>query len=584
MGFSLNSQSWDLAGLKALKARTQLETEIQKQINGLNESTNAGYTSSGGKVFDRANKDVTASIMEGKGWTKDVANLLKTYDSLTGDIKTANANMADAVAAEGKAKATLANANASGAGPKSWVPPKKDPAGANAGPSGRLNKDDNALAKLQAQLLASEKEYAVISMTGDAQFKLNEGQTKSLEIQQKIEELQSKSLVGLKEKGIKGHQEQLASLQEQLVVSNKLGEQLQANELLKVNNKLDEEIRLTKLIPDLRETENRYIQYRNELLGKGVVMDEAAAAALRQRIADQNELNKVSGYRDQFIKNGSNEQGLNTDRQLKGLQDAQGSAGWTQGDTASASDSMLKAMGFDTANTQTAIDAQIAQVQQMYATLDKMKAAQTINQQTYDQLTTQAQLKEFDIRTAGTKQFFGYMTQLSTSKNKELAAIGKAAAITQAIIDTYKMATSAYSSMSGIPYVGPALGAAAAAAAVAAGMANVDKIRSTNANFATGGSFVVGGSGGVDSQQVSMRASPGEKVTVSTPTQVRKGDELNKKNQQNSSGTSNNDSIKIINMVDPNMLQDFLSTPAGERVLVNTIQRNSGAIRSVMNG
>lgn len=57
---------------------------------------------------------------------------------------------------------------------------------------------------------------------------------------------------------------------------------------------------------------------------------------------------------------------------------------------------------------------------------------------------------------------------------------GKAAAVAAAIIDTYKAANGAYASLSSIPYVGPALGAAAAAAAVASGIANVKKILSTN--------------------------------------------------------------------------------------------------------
>lgn len=77
--------------------------------------------------------------------------------------------------------------------------------------------------------------------------------------------------------------------------------------------------------------------------------------------------------------------------------------------------------------------------------------------------------------------FFGNLAKLQNSENKKMAAIGKAAAIAQATIDTYKAATGAYAAMSSIPYVGPALGIAAAAAAVVAGMANVNAIRSQKA-------------------------------------------------------------------------------------------------------
>lgn len=42
-------------------------------------------------------------------------------------------------------------------------------------------------------------------------------------------------------------------------------------------------------------------------------------------------------------------------------------------------------------------------------------------------------------------------------------------------------------------------------------------------DFAKGGSFIVGGSGGTDSQFVPIRATPGERVTVETPAQQRRG-------------------------------------------------------------
>lgn len=73
---------------------------------------------------------------------------------------------------------------------------------------------------------------------------------------------------------------------------------------------------------------------------------------------------------------------------------------------------------------------------------------------------------------------------------------GKAMAITQATIDTYKGATAAYSAMAGIPYVGPALGAIAAAAAIASGIANVKAIASTGEGGGGGGISAGGGGGG----------------------------------------------------------------------------------------
>lgn len=73
----------------------------------------------------------------------------------------------------------------------------------------------------------------------------------------------------------------------------------------------------------------------------------------------------------------------------------------------------------------------------------------------------------------------------------EQNAIYKASAIATATMDTYKAATGAYASLSSIPVVGPALGAAAAGAAIGFGLAQVRAITSTP-NRAQGGSVSAG--------------------------------------------------------------------------------------------
>jgi phage-related minor tail protein len=100
---------------------------------------------------------------------------------------------------------------------------------------------------------------------------------------------------------------------------------------------------------------------------------------------------------------------------------------------------------------------------------------------------------------AASSNFFGGLAQLQHSSNNKMAAIGKAAAVAQAVINTYQSATAAYAAMASIPYVGPALGAAAAAAAIAAGLANVAQIRSQPDAYAGGGLLRGPGTGTSDS-------------------------------------------------------------------------------------
>ena len=66
----------------------------------------------------------------------------------------------------------------------------------------------------------------------------------------------------------------------------------------------------------------------------------------------------------------------------------------------------------------------------------------------------------------------------SEAQQKRAFKIQKAAGIANATIETYKGATSAFASLSGIPIVGPALGLAAAGAAITAGLLNVKNIAS----------------------------------------------------------------------------------------------------------
>ena len=100
-----------------------------------------------------------------------------------------------------------------------------------------------------------------------------------------------------------------------------------------------------------------------------------------------------------------------------------------------------------------------------------------------------AKLQAFQLVLGQMKGLFGEHTALS-----------KAAAVAETTINTYMAAQKAYSSMVGIPIVGPALGAAAAAAAVVSGMMNVQKIVDTETDKYESGGLIVGkshASGGV---------------------------------------------------------------------------------------
>ena len=87
------------------------------------------------------------------------------------------------------------------------------------------------------------------------------------------------------------------------------------------------------------------------------------------------------------------------------------------------------------------------------------------------------------------------LSNLSNILGKE-SAVGKAAAIASATIDTYQSATASYNSLAGIPIIGPALGFAAAGAAIASGVKTVKQISSTKIPKGGGGGSAPSISGG----------------------------------------------------------------------------------------
>lgn len=129
----------------------------------------------------------------------------------------------------------------------------------------------------------------------------------------------------------------------------------------------------------------------------------------------------------------------------------------------------------DDANEQARLEAQLAQ-------LNLIEGKHAEARKVIDKAVTDAKLDGFATVFASARQAFGEQT-----------AIGKASAIAETTINTYKSATSAYSSLAGIPIVGPALGAVAAGLAIVNGIQNVRKILSTNTNFWSGGYTGAGG-------------------------------------------------------------------------------------------
>lgn len=343
----------------------------------------------------------------------------------------------------------------------------------------------------------------------------------------------------------------------------------------KVNREMDEQIMLMGMSARARQVESEFMKIEKDLRSQGIILTEAETAALRTKIETMQRLNEVTSAQDSLLQN-SVEVRRNFATQVEAINNLlkDPTSGFTGADATNALSGLMGSDMF--AGTQEMINAQLAGLQNMYLQIDQLRQADLISEQTAAQMRAKVNIQAQQIQLQNAQSFFGNLATLSRSENKKLAAIGKAAAITQATIDGVLAVQKALASAPP-----PANFALAAAAGVAAA-ANVASIVSQNVGFMTGGSFTVpGGTGGADSQMVAFRASPGEQVTVATPTQVRKGS--NAVGDGEGGGQSAPSlNARIINVVDPAMMGDYLSTSEGEQVVLNVMRRNSDTARQIL--
>lgn len=331
-------------------------------------------------------------------------------------------------------------------------------------------------------------------------------------------------------------------------------------------NQIRDEMDLLKLSASERDAQRTSMQAVNQLRKQGVEVSISEQAAIKEAITTLKRETEAIQAQDEMRKNSIARQ---EEEFRKKLQYARTLRELSAGDRDRMGLDALGQMGIDTSSLAQTQRVQLENIELYYARIKELEASRMIDEQTAAQARVQLSMQEFRARNAAFNAFLSDASTLQQSHSKGLARIGRAAAISQAIMNTYEGATKALAM--GGPYLGPLW----AATVVAAGMTHVAQIRSQQtAGFFTGGSFTVGGAGGPDSQMVAFRATPGERVNVATPTQVRKGQQ----NQTQNDSVQNNTAVKIVNVLDKSVVGDYLKTDEGEKLIVNIIQRNKSAV------
>ena len=261
---------------------------------------------------------------------------------------------------------------------------------------------------------------------------------------------------------------------------------IQQEEMLQSENLVEDEQKLAQLKADLIGAETASIKMRRRVVTEVNALEreiqaEANARAKEkqdaldkeadklQKLIDkeklrlENQLKLASGLLDEY----NTKQLSAIDQEKKKLQEKYQAV--IQGETEGSAIRL---------QLEENLQSELAAIDEKY-TKQKEKNAEL--QVKFSEMTSEQQLS-IASQTAG---------NLSMILGQETEA-GRAMAIVQATIDTFKAAQASYASLAGIPVVGPALGGVAAAAAVVAGFKNIQAIKSASASGGSGG----GGGGG----------------------------------------------------------------------------------------
>ena len=365
------------------------------------------------------------------------------------------------------------------------------------------------------------------------------------------------------------------------------------------NKELDRQWKLIKLSSEQRTIENELFQVNQNMMSKGLVLSQAQNDELKKKIAMNEEYVRILAIKDSLENNSQFRKNQDFNNFVKALDDLKSNENFGHEDVINAlnSDSKSPFSGMFEGNWDL-INAQISQYQQMYNQINVLTEQFNLDQSTAASLRAQVWAKQNDIILSQADTFFGQMAQMQNSNNSVMARIGKAAAITQAVVNTYQAANAAYAAMAGIPYIGPALGAAAAAAAIAAGMANVSAIRSQSTGFMAGGYTGDIGrnkiAGVVHGQEFVMNAAATRRIGVDNLEALQRGDMSSLQypqvvNNYSQSSTQENTPQTVSPIINIALVSDFesaeqwLSTQEGIKQIMRINRDNGEELATIVN-
>lgn len=289
----------------------------------------------------------------------------------------------------------------------------------------------------------------------------------------------------------------------------------QLDPLGKINREIDEQNQLLGMTAEAREVESKVLEDQKSLRKDGKNLSDIEIQQLRDKLTAQQQLNEAVVQQDQLLSQSVGAR-KTFDQQTTAIKKlaADPTTGFTTGDKDQAVNQAASQAGIDLSGTQTAINAQLDQFKNMYAQIDKLRAKDLITEETAQTARARIGIQAYALQTKNVEGFFSDVASLSSSGNRKLFEIGKAAAIANAAIAGAQAVMNAYATPPW--YVGLAL-AIGAAVKVAAQIATIE---GTQFN---GGGFMEGGFTGGNSVSDVMGAVHGKEYVIDAANTARLG-------------------------------------------------------------
>lgn len=290
----------------------------------------------------------------------------------------------------------------------------------------------------------------------------------------------------------------------------------QLDPMAAVEREMQKQIDAAKLLGKERDIEVEVLGRLEQLRRDGITLTEEETKRLREQVTVLREVNDLAAAKERILAGSAGKQQEQFALDLSAFMDLKDSL--TEGDKFNW---LNAALGGSLDETQSALDARLEQLDLYYQFVQQFRDADVAHAKLAADAMNAIEKERMNLYVSQIQSGLAAAAGLMQSHNKTAFKIGQAAAIANTTITGIQMAMNAYESASKIPYVGWILGPLAAAGAAATAAAQISQIRSQQPPaYRTGGEYIVGGTGGVDSQTVAMRATPGERISINTPRQA----------------------------------------------------------------